>query len=126
MLALPPVRPPIPAGGLMSLYKPQQRHLKVRNRELHFVSYEAHPADVRHNADAQPEMWYLMQAGRRWAVMPRDPEQPAEVTDEVLRAWAEENAFGAEVPTPEPAAIVRPRRRGRDSWWGSDEGRQGT
>ena len=31
----------------MSLYKPQQRHITIRNRDLHFVSYEEHPADAR-------------------------------------------------------------------------------
>lgn len=111
----------------MSLYKPQQRHITVRNRELHFVSYEAHPADPRHDTEAQPEMWYLMRAGRRWAVMPRDPGQPPEDTDTDLRVWAEANAFGDE---PEHvAAQVAPekspsRRRRRDNWWGPGEGRQ--
>lgn len=80
----------------MPLYKPQQRRITVRNRDLHFVSYEAHPADPRRDTEAEPEMWYLMRAGRRWAVMPRDPQLPAEETDEVLRAWAEEHAFGSE------------------------------
>lgn len=108
----------------MSLYKPQQRHITVRNRELHFVSYEAHAADVRHATDAQPEMWYLMQAGRRWAVMPRDPGQLAEDTDEKLRLWAEANAFGVEVAIVAPVAAVRPRRGDRSSWWGPGEGRQ--
>ena len=72
----------------MSLYKPQQRHITIRNRDLHFVSYEAHPADARHHASAEPEMWYLMRAGRRWAVMPRNPDQPADAH----RDWIE--AFG--------------------------------
>jgi hypothetical protein len=109
----------------MSLYKPQQRHITVRNRELHFVSYEAHPADPRHDTEAQPEMWYLMRAGRRWAVMPRDPDEPAEVTDEALRVWAEEHAFGEQAEAPEPPvkASAPPRRR-RNNWWGPSEGRQ--
>ena len=110
----------------MSLYKPQQRHVTVRDRELHFVSYEAHAADPRHDADAEPEMWYLMRAGRRWAVMPRNPDQPAEETDELLRIWAEENAFGEEVVEAVivPVANPRARRRGNDNWWGPSEGRQ--
>ena len=95
----------------MSLYKPQQRHITIRNRDLHFVSYEAHPADARHHADAEPEMWYLMRAGRRWAVMPRNPDQPAEETDALLRAWAEENAFGDEVAVAVPPAKPSTRRR---------------
>jgi hypothetical protein len=108
----------------MSLYKPQQRHITVRNRELHFVSYEAHPADPRHAAEAEPEMWYLMRAGRRWAVMPRNPDQVAEETDDLLRVWAEENAFGDEVPVVAPPASPRTRRRRTDNWWDSNEGRQ--
>lgn len=110
----------------MPLYKPQQRRITVRDRDLHFVSYEAHPADPRHDAEAEPEMWYLMRAGRRWAVMPRNPDQPAEETDDVLRAWAEENAFTDEHPVPAPVVEVqpRPRRLKRDNWWGPSEGRQ--
>lgn len=111
----------------MSLYKPQQRHLTVRNRELHFVSYEAHDADPRRDTEAQPEMWYLMRAGRRWAVMPRNHEETAEETDELLRTWAEANAFGDEDPTPPTpvkAGAAPSRRRRRDNWWGPSEGRQ--
>jgi len=110
----------------MSLYKPQQRHITVRDRELHFVSYEAHPADPRRDAEAEPEMWYLMRAGRRWAVMPRNPDQPEEVTDQKLRLWAEENAFTDEEPeaAPSDGKAARPRRLRRDNWWGPSEGRQ--
>jgi hypothetical protein len=109
----------------MSLYKPQQRHITVRNRELHFVSYEAHPADPRHDTVAQPEMWYLMRAGRRWAVMPRDPDQPADVTDEELRRWAEQHACGEQADAPErPAKPALPPRRRQNNWWGPSEGRQ--
>jgi hypothetical protein len=109
----------------MSLYKPQQRHLTVRNRELHFVSYEAHPADPRHDTEAQPEMWYLMRAGRRWAVMPRDPDQPDEATDEALRRWAEKHAFASTpAPAEEPASSGSASRRRRNNWWGPSEGRQ--
>jgi len=107
----------------MSLYKPQQRHITVRSRELHFVSYEALPADAKHHGEAQPEMWYLMRAGRRWAVMARDPDQPVEQTDAILRQWAEANACGEE-PVAEAAAVARPRNKGRDDWWGPGEGRQ--
>jgi len=109
----------------MSLYKPQQRHIMVRNRELHFVSYEALPADAKHHGEAQPEMWYLMRAGRRWAVMARHPEQPVEQTDAILREWAEANACGDEpLPSVPKAAGHPPRIKGRDSWWGPGEGRQ--
>jgi len=108
----------------MSLYKPQQRHLTVRNRELHFVSYEALPADVKHHSDAQPEMWYLMRAGRRWAVMARDPGQAVEETDAILREWAEANACGDEPPVAPKPVAVRPRIKSRESWWGPGEGRQ--
>ncbi|TFG43188.1 MAG: hypothetical protein E4H41_09685 [Gemmatimonadales bacterium] len=110
----------------MSLYKPQQRHITVRDRELHFVSYEAHPADPRRDAEAEPEMWYLMRAGRRWAVMPRNPDQAPEDTDELLQVWAEANAFGDEVVETATVPIVGPRtrRRGSDNWWGPSEGRQ--
>ena len=110
----------------MSLNKPQQRHITVRDRELHFVSYEAHPANPRHDAEAEPEMWYLMRAGRRWAVMPRNPDQPPEETDELLRAWAEEHAFGEEVVEPVTVSVpnIRGKRRRPDNWWGPSEGRQ--
>jgi len=109
----------------MPLYKPQQRHITVRDRKFHFVSYEAHAADPRRDTEAEPEMWYLMRAGRRWAVMPRNPDLAAEETDEKLRAWAEANAFDGEEPEEGSAARPsRPRRLRRDNWWGPSEGRQ--
>jgi len=53
-------------------------------------------------------MWYLMQAGKRWPVMPQEPGQPIEAVEQALRTWLEANAFTEAEPTP---AALAPHRR---------------
>lgn len=84
----------------MSQFKPQQRRLSIRGRIFHFVSYEARPADPRHDQVAEPSMWYLMCEGRRLPAIPAYSEQSEEETDAVLRDWVENNAV-------EPCADVK-------------------
>ena len=52
-------------------------------------------------------MWYLMQAGKRWPVMPQESGQSAEAVEQALREWLEANAF----TEAEPAPVLAPRRR---------------
>jgi hypothetical protein len=91
----------------MSSYKIEQHRVTYRGRDFHFVSYEAQPANERRGEAAVPPMWYLMQAGKRWPVMPQDSGQPAEVVEQALRAWLEANAF----TEADPAPALAPRRR---------------
>ena len=103
----------------MSSFKPQQRVLTVRGRELHFVSYEGRQANPRRGEEASPDMWYLMCEGRRCAVLPCEPSQSLAALDDALRAWAEKNAFG---PGEASGSITQSGRsasnRGYENWWG--------
>jgi hypothetical protein len=78
----------------MSVYKVEQHRVTHRGRDFHFVSYEPRPADQRRGVPAVPAMWYLMQEGKRWPVMPQEPGLPLEAVERALRAWLETNAFG--------------------------------
>ena len=88
----------------MSTFKPQQRHLTVRGRAYHFVSYEAQPADSRRNLEASPAMWFLMVEGHRCPVLPCDSGQSLPELDAALERWIEHNAVGP----VEQAAHQRP------------------
>jgi hypothetical protein len=91
----------------MSSYKIEQHRVTYRGRDFHFVSYEAQPANERRGEAAIPPMWYLMQAGKRWPVMPQESGQSAEAVEQALREWLEANAF----TEAEPAPVLAPRRR---------------
>jgi hypothetical protein len=93
----------------MSSYKIEQHRVSYRGRDFHFVSYEARPANERRGEPAEPPMWYLMQAGKRWPVMPQEAGLPLEAVEQALRAWLEENAF-TEAADSAPA-VRAPRRR---------------
>jgi hypothetical protein len=100
-------------------FKPQQHHLSIRGRDFHFVSYEGRPADLRRNLLAEPSMWYLMCAGRRWPALLCDRAQTLESVDAALRAWAEGNAVGPVelAPLQEPRAAPALGHRW-ENWWG--------
>ncbi len=85
----------------MSAYRIEQHRVRYRGRDFHFVSYEAQPANARRGEPAVPPMWYLMQAGKRWPVMPQEDGLPVAAVEEALRAWLEANAF---TPADESAA----------------------
>jgi len=55
----------------MSGYITEQHRLVHRGRSFHFVSYEGHPADAKHEQSEMPPTWYLMLAGKRWLVSPQ-------------------------------------------------------
>jgi hypothetical protein len=77
----------------MSSYRTQQHHLVRQGRSFHFVSYEGHPADVKHQ---QPEMsasWYLMLAGKRRMVMPEVGETAPAELEHQFAEWLEAHVF---------------------------------
>ena len=90
----------------MSAFKPQQRHLTIKGRTFHFVSYEGSPANLRKAQLPYPPMWYLMVEGRRFPVFPCDANLSLPQIDELLGAWAVDNAMGP-VKTPHVAAPSR-------------------
>lgn len=78
----------------MTVFKPQQRQLMIRDRPFLFVSHEGRPANHRRAQLAYPAMWYLMVDGRRCPVLPCDANQSMPELDAALRDWAEDNALG--------------------------------
>lgn len=73
----------------MSSYKVEQRRIRYRGRDFHFVSYDARPANERRGEAAIPAMWYLMGPARRWPVMPQVPGQSDEELEAALVRWLE-------------------------------------
>lgn len=96
----------------MTAFKSEQRHLTIRGRHLHFISYEGRPADHQHAQLAYPPMWYLIIEGRRCPVLPCDLSQSAAELSAALRDWAEDNAIGPVEGLPPPLSPPpsRPRR----------------
>ena len=101
----------------MSAFKPQQRHLTVRDREFHFVAYEGSPTKLRAGQEPYPAMWYLMVEGRRCPALLFDSEQDLPQVDEALCAWAEDNAIGSMEPAPAAPKAAAANRR-YENWWG--------
>jgi len=78
----------------VSSYKFEQRRLVHRGREFHFVSYDAHPANERRGEIAMPPMWYLMNEGKRRAVMELVTGMPVEELDRALLEWVDSEIYG--------------------------------
>lgn len=74
-------------------YKTDQCHLVHRGRAFHFVSYEGQLANPSRQQAATPATWFLMNAGKRWAVMPEVPDQGRAELDELLGHWLDEHVF---------------------------------
>lgn len=77
----------------MSGFKLEQRRLQVRGREFHFVSYEGQDANPARKQEAMPPTWFLINSGKRWAVMPHQPEQDTNELEQQLTTWLESNVF---------------------------------
>lgn len=77
----------------MSGYKVEQRRLTLRGREFHFVSYEGQLANPARQQPATVPTWFLMNAGKRWAVMPHQPGQEPDELDRLLTQWLEVYVF---------------------------------
>lgn len=77
----------------MSKHTVEQVRLRHRGREFHFVSYEGQPENLKKNQPATDPAWFLMNAGRRWEVMPHQPNQEHEERDRLFAAWLERYVF---------------------------------
>ena len=103
----------------MSAFKPQQRHLSIRGRDFHFVSYEGGPVRRREGEPIIPAMWYLMVEGRRCAALPWDPAQSLADVDRALERWVADNTTGPVEQRPKAAPPrAQPPNRHRMTWWG--------
>ena len=103
----------------MSGFQPQQRHLTIRGRAFHFVSYEGSTGSSRRAQLPYPSMWYLMVEGRRCVVFPCDAGVPLPQLDAALTAWVEDNALGpVEAPPRHAAPQANPAGRRYENWWG--------
>jgi hypothetical protein len=77
----------------MSSYKIEQRRLTYRGKQFHFVSYDGLTKPAKDETQA-PAGWFLMRAGKRWAVMPQEVGEEEAALDIRLMAWIDENVFG--------------------------------
>jgi len=77
----------------MGGYKVEQRRLTVRGRGFHFVSYEGVPANPNKQLAATVPMWFMMSAGKRWAVMPHLLGQDPVELDRLFTEWLETHVF---------------------------------
>jgi hypothetical protein len=78
----------------MCAYRNDQRRLRHRGREFHFVSYEGQSANPARDQAEVPPTWFLIQAGKRWRVMEQMPDQAEEETNRRLLRWVEDHVFG--------------------------------
>ena len=85
------------AKSPVAAYKTEQRYLVYRGMECHFVSYEGQPANPKKSIEATPATWYMMKAGKRFAVMEQVPGLSEAEIDRLLLNWLEEQGFA---PTP--------------------------
>lgn len=75
----------------MAAYKTQQRYIRYKGAEYHFVSYEGQGA-----TKALPAIgphWFLVMSGKRWAVMEQVSGQPDGEIDARLMEWLEQCDF---------------------------------
>jgi len=77
----------------MSSFKVEQRRVNVRGRGFHFVSYEGTPANTTKQIAATAPMWFMMSAGKRWAVMPHRVGQDPDELDRLFTEWVEAHVF---------------------------------
>jgi hypothetical protein len=83
----------LPNEQRMTSYKIEQRHLAYRGREFHFVSYDGTLANPAKQEPATVATWFLMSAGKRWAVMPHQRGQDEAEVDRLLTQWLEKHVF---------------------------------
>jgi len=77
----------------MGKYTVEQHRLTHRGREFHFVSYEGQAANEKRKQPAIAPAWFLMNAGRRWEVVPHLPGQNEEELQRMFTDWLETNVF---------------------------------
>jgi len=84
----------------LAAYKTEQRYLRYEGVEYHFVSYDRTIATKSQPASAP--YWYLINSGKRWAVMEQIAGESAEEIDARLTAWLAQCDF-----TQAPTASLR-------------------
>jgi hypothetical protein len=75
----------------MSRYKNEQHHIHHNGRSFHFISYEGQNGSVSQGVPPTPPSWFLVNAGKRWQVMPQVPDQTEEELNRLLTEWLEVN-----------------------------------
>jgi hypothetical protein len=73
--------------------KTEQHRLTHRGRHFHFVSYEAERSGAADVLPAPGPAWYLMSCGKRWHVMPWEPDQEPERLDHQFAEWLDTHVF---------------------------------
>lgn len=73
----------------------EQRRLRYRGREFHFVSYDGLPANPKRGQPATEPAWWLMSAGTRWEVMPFHRGRDEAELDRAFTAWLDAHAFAS-------------------------------
>ena len=71
----------------------EQRRLRHRGREFHFVSYDGMPGNPKRAQPATEPAWWLMSAGTRWQVLPYVPGTDEATLDRAFRIWLDAHAF---------------------------------
>jgi hypothetical protein len=77
----------------MGGYKTDQCRVFHRGRAFHFVSYEGQLANPSRAQLATAATWFLMNGGKRWAVMPQVLDQERTSLDQELSHWLDEHIF---------------------------------
>lgn len=93
----------------MTCYKTAQRFVVHRGRTFHFVSYEGHGANEARAILAVPATWFLMSAGKRFAVMPQELIDEDE-TEKAMIRWLDEHIFDPAAAGPISTAPPPPSR----------------
>ncbi len=102
----------------MSQFKSEQRRLSHHGREFHFVAYEGRVANDRRGETELPAMWFLMNEGKRTAVLAHALGQAGDALDAQLIGWLDDNVFAvgaAQGPGPTLPSAEKPHswRRSR-------------
>ncbi len=74
---------------MASRYRVEHRHIKHREREFHFVSYEGQRANATRNEIGTDDAWFLVNDGYRLEAMPQELGQAPDETDRLLVEWIE-------------------------------------
>jgi hypothetical protein len=75
----------------MSRYRNEQTDVVHNGRTFHFISYEGQNANLSRGLPSTPPSWFLVNSGKRWRVMPQNPEQTPEEVSELLSEWLKVN-----------------------------------
>lgn len=75
----------------MSRYKNEQHHVSHNGRTFHFISYEGQNGSASQGVAPTPASWFLVNAGKRWQVMPQVADQSEEELKQQLSEWLQVN-----------------------------------